>query len=68
MIRTVGVKRKGFGTSGTAITVHTNHFAVKIPTETYFHYDGEYSRYLEFSGTNHDLWLRVLSILRMYSR
>ncbi|KAJ8481770.1 hypothetical protein ONZ51_g5795 [Trametes cubensis] len=38
-ITTVGVKRTGFGTSGRAITVHTNHFEVKIPEGNIYHYD-----------------------------
>ena len=37
---TTGVKRKGFGTSGTAVRVFTNHYEVKIPTSIIHHYDG----------------------------
>ncbi|KAH9899908.1 argonaute-like protein [Cubamyces lactineus] len=38
-ITTVGVKRTAFGSSGRAITVHTNHFEVKIPDGNIYHYD-----------------------------
>ncbi|KAI0702894.1 argonaute-like protein [Cytidiella melzeri] len=38
-VQSVGVKRKGFGTSGQAIEVWTNHFAVDIPQNIIRHYD-----------------------------
>ncbi|KAH9853511.1 argonaute-like protein [Lenzites betulinus] len=38
-VTTVGVKRPGFGTSGRAIQVSTNHFEVKIPEANIYHYD-----------------------------
>ncbi|KAI0832378.1 argonaute-like protein [Trametes gibbosa] len=38
-ITTVGVKRPGFGTSGRAIQISTNHFEVKIPEANIYHYD-----------------------------
>ena len=40
-VDTVGVRRKGFGSSGTAIKVLTNHFEVKIPSEIIHHYDSK---------------------------
>lgn len=39
-ITTVGVKRRGYGTSGRALTVLTNHFPVTIPNAIISHYDG----------------------------
>lgn len=39
-IQTIGVRRKGFGTAGTAVKVYTNHFAAEIPREIIYHYDG----------------------------
>lgn len=39
---TTGVKRRGFGTSGTAVRVFTNHYEVKIPTSIIHHYDGTF--------------------------
>lgn len=39
-IQTVGVRRRGLGTAGTAVKVYTNHFAVDIPGEIIYHYDG----------------------------
>ncbi|QRW26912.1 protein argonaute 1 [Rhizoctonia solani] len=41
-VATVGVKRPGFGKSGRAVTVITNHFPCKIPTGIIYHYDGAY--------------------------
>ncbi|KAF8744839.1 argonaute family, partial [Rhizoctonia solani] len=38
-VATVGVKRPGFGKSGRAVTVITNHFPCKIPTGIIYHYD-----------------------------
>ncbi|KAI0335424.1 argonaute-like protein [Cubamyces sp. BRFM 1775] len=38
-ITTVGVKCTAFGSSGRAITVQTNHFEVKIPEGSIYHYD-----------------------------
>ncbi|EIW61996.1 argonaute-like protein [Trametes versicolor FP-101664 SS1] len=38
-ITTVGVKRTAFGSSGRAIQVSTNHFEVKIPEGSIYHYD-----------------------------
>lgn len=39
-VQAVGVRRRGYGTSGAAIQVHTNHFAVGTPTAVLYHYDG----------------------------
>lgn len=41
-ITTVGVKRTAFGSSGRAIQVSTNHFEVKIPEGSIYHYDGAF--------------------------
>ena len=39
-IQTVGVRRKGCGTAGTAIKVLTNHLDVDIAAAMWYHYDG----------------------------
>ena len=39
-VRTVGVRRKGYGSAGTKIQVYTNHFKTDIPNEIIYHYDG----------------------------
>ena len=41
-IQTVGVRRKAPGTAGVAVKVYTNHFAVDIPDEIIYHYDGAF--------------------------
>ena len=39
-VLTTGVKRPGYGSSGTAVSVYTNHFEVNIPNAMIHHYDG----------------------------
>ena len=39
-VQTVGVKRPGFGSSGRAVKVYTNHYEVQVPNDTICHYDG----------------------------
>ncbi|KAF8579319.1 argonaute-like protein [Ramaria rubella] len=38
-VTTIGVRRPAWGTSGRAVTVHTNHFEARIPQGTIHHYD-----------------------------
>lgn len=39
-IQTVGVRRRGYGSSGTAVQVLTNHFVTDIPKDIIYHYNG----------------------------
>ncbi|KAF8529210.1 argonaute-like protein [Hysterangium stoloniferum] len=40
-VKTIGVRRTAWGTSGRAVQVVTNHFEAKIPEGIIHHYDGE---------------------------
>jgi len=39
-IKTVGVRKPGYGKEGRPFSVFTNHFEAKIPEDIIFHYDG----------------------------
>ena len=39
-VKTIGVKRPGYGQIGRTITVATNHFECEIPENIIHHYDG----------------------------
>ena len=40
-VKTIGVKRPGYGNSGRVISVTTNHFPCVIPEAIIHHYDGK---------------------------
>jgi len=40
-VRTIGVKRPGFGTGGKAIQVTVNAFAANVTNGVIYHYDGQ---------------------------
>ena len=48
-VGTIGVKRPGYGETGRAINVTTNHFECEIPESIIHHYDGNDPRISSFT-------------------
>lgn len=47
-IKTVGVRRNGFGSGGKQVNITVNAFPVQVPEGYIYHYDGQCVRFLPF--------------------